>query len=243
MRKAGKIVFFSTSLLLIVMHLSLWIQDNQAFSVQNIRVTGAYLVSADEILQAARDEAQKHIFKADLRTIEKRLAKFPQVKSVRVSRVFPNSIRIELEEREPVAVIIDNGIWGVDAEGVLLPRLQTVRGLDFPVIVGLQLRSYIAGEVVKNPRIRELAKILGELRQQNPVVYHLISEITMNKLTGVQLTLITHQVPVILGRGRLMQKFNKLKSLYQYLLATHEMKSVRYLDLRFHDQIVLKRKA
>ncbi|MDQ7051713.1 MAG: FtsQ-type POTRA domain-containing protein [candidate division KSB1 bacterium] len=168
MRKAGKIVFFSTSLLLIVMHLSLWIQDNQAFSVQNIRVTGAYLVSADEILQAAHDEAQKHIFKADLRTIEKRLAKFPQVKSVRVSRVFPNSIRIELEEREPVAVIIDNGIWGVDAEGVLLPRQQTVRGLDFPVIVGLQLRSYIAGEVVKNPRIRELAKVPRRAPAANP---------------------------------------------------------------------------
>ncbi len=243
MQKTGKIVFYSTSLMLIVLHLSQWIQNQQAFSVQEILLVGANLVPKSEIRQAVEEEARKHIFKVDLKRIEKRLNAFPQVKKVRVSRVFPNSLRIELEERQPVALIIDNGIWGVDAEGVLLPNLQSVRGIDFPVIVGLSLQHYVPGEVVKNPHIRELAEILGELRQQNPAVYHLISEITMNNLTGVQVTLMTRQVPVILGKDRLMHKFNKLKPLYQYLLVTDEIDSVRYMDLRYRDQIVLKRRS
>ncbi len=243
MRTAGKFVFLSTSLILMSLHLSLWIQDNHAFAVKKVVVSGASLLTPAEILDLARFEAGRHIFEADLQALEERIAKLPQVKRVRVARLFPSGIRIELEERRPVALIVDNGLWGVDDEGVLLPRLPSSHGLDYPVIVGLPLKHYIPGEPVDNPRVRELAAFLDELREQNPVVYHSISEITENELLGVQLTLIHNQLPVILGKEDLMQKCSRLEAAEQFLSASGREKSVLYMDLRFEDQVILKRKA
>ncbi|MCA9733831.1 FtsQ-type POTRA domain-containing protein, partial [candidate division KSB1 bacterium] len=145
MKLAGRYIFLITSAVLIVLNLSVWIQDNHAFSVKKVLISGISLLDARNVIEAADIDTDSHILEADVRSVKNKLEVLPQVKKVRVSRVFPSSIRIQIEERKPVALIIDNGIWGIDEEGVLLPRFRSKHGLDYPVIVSEKLSHHNPG--------------------------------------------------------------------------------------------------
>ncbi len=243
MKTAGKYVFFSTGLILVALHLSLWIQDNHAFSVKNAIVEGASLLTEEEILKIVQTQANAYIFEADLSNIERQLERLPQVKHVRVSRVFPSSIRIEIKEREPVAILVDNGVWGVDSEGVLIPRMPARHGMDYPVIVGFRLKQHLVGRPIRHKKVRFLASFLSQLRKDNPAVYHMISEITMNELLGVYMRMVSYNLPVVLGKKDLLKKCQKLELAMTYLMSANTLDTVRYVDLRFEDRIILKRRT
>ena len=243
MKVAGKFVFVSTSIILIVLHLSVWIQDNHAFAVKNVFVYGNSLLTKSEIIKAARVDRQSHILKADLQAIRARLESVPEIKSVRVARILPSSLRIEVVERKPIALIIDNGIWGIDSEGYILPRFHAEHGLDYPVIAGFRLEQYLPGKKISNGRVMALVNFLRELKQTTPAVYHMISEITSNDLVGIKILTVHDNLPIFLGKTRLLQKCSNLEVAYNFLVAEKKIRQIRYLDLRFNDQIVAKKKA
>ncbi len=240
----GKYVFILTSAILILLHVSVWIQDNHAFSVREIRIAGASLVTDEEILAAAKIDISSPIMDANVENIRKRLLRgLPQAKDVRVARIFPSTIRIELKERDPIAIILDNGIWGVDAEGVLLPRFSARHGLDYPVITNIRLQKYVPGEKVDNAGLTSLVRFLGELRTVNPALYAGISEVTIDDMVGVRLVMLDDNVPVLMGHDRLLKKCKDLEIAWNFLLNSRKTASIKYLDLRYRDQIILKKKA
>ncbi len=240
----GKHVFFVTSAILIMLHVSVWIQDNHAFSVREVRIFGASLVPDEEVLAAAKIDISSPIMEAKVETIRGRLLRsLPQVKQVRVARIFPSSIRIDLEERDPVAIILDNGIWGVDAEGVLLPRFSARHGLDYPVITNLRLQKYVPGEQVDDKGLQKLVQYLSDLRATHPALYARISEISYDRMFGIRLIMVEHNVPVLLGHDRLLKKSSSLDIAWNYLINEKKATSIKYIDLRFKDQVILKKRT
>ena len=169
-------------------------------------VAGNQLLEKNDVLAAAKIDSSESIWDTDLERIREKLARLPQVKSVEVSRMFPSNIRIDIEERKPVALLISNGLWGIDRDGILLPRFRPEVGLDFPVITGLHVKEHLPGKPVTNSRVLALADFLGELQENGPIVYSLISEITMNATYGVKAILVEKNVPVYFGTNRLIGK-------------------------------------
>lgn len=242
MRVAGKYMFISTSIILVILHLSVWIQDNQAFTVRKVFISGQHLLENEEILRVAQVDTVGSIWETDIESIEARLRELPQVRDVSVARVFPSNIHINIEERRPVALLISNGLWGIDGDGVLLPRFRPQVGLDFPVITGIRLPDQVAGQVVEEPRLRELAAFLAELQSQVPVVYNLISEVTISKMDGVRAMMVDRHIPVYFGRGKLIRKSKKLQAAWEYLTGGGKLSNVLYLDLRYDEQVIVKKK-
>lgn len=243
MRVAGKYVFFSTSLILVLLHLSVWIQDNQAFSVQKIIVTGNSLLDTADVLSTAKIDSAENIWDTDLEKIQERLLELPQVRTVDVSRMFPSRLLININERKPVALVISNGLWGVDQDGYLLPRYRFEVGMDFPVITGLNVKEQIPGSKIENAKIVVLAEFLGELQVSGPVVYHLISEVTMNDTYGVKAITVEKNIPIYFGKDNLLRKCKKLNATWEYLASEDKLDEILYLDLRFDDQVIAKQKT
>ncbi|KAA3612101.1 MAG: hypothetical protein DWQ05_19050 [Calditrichaeota bacterium] len=243
MKLTGKYIFISTSLILIFLNLSVWIQDNHAFSVKKVLISGTSLLDAEDIIKAADIDPASHILEADVKSVTRKLEILPQIKNVRVSRIFPSSIRIQVEERNPVALIIDNGIWGVDAEGMLLPRFRSRHGLDYPVIVSENLQRHNPGERIDNARVLQLVSFLGILKESNASVYSLISELSWNEIEGLRILTVRRNVPVLFGQSSHLEKCKKLATAWQYLSVKNRLDSIKYLDLRFQNQIIIKKRA
>ena len=98
---------------------------SEFFNVKTINVEGAKQTSANEIENVVKRETEKTgVWNADLEEIRQNVEKMNFVKIATVSRVLPNGVRVNLIEREPIAVVrLDNGDFWVDKDAAILKRV------------------------------------------------------------------------------------------------------------------------
>ena len=104
--------------------------------VEEVDVSGALTVDADDVRARAAVEDGTSLARVDLAAAEARVGSLAVVKEVDVSRQWPDTVLIEIVEREAIAVVeIGGRLRGMDADGVVfrdynrappgLPRVQT----------------------------------------------------------------------------------------------------------------------
>ncbi len=108
-------------------------------AVEKVTVTGVEELTDGQIRAAAEVPLGGPLATADLSAIELRVSSLARVRTAKVSRRWPNTVTVSVEEREPVAVVSINGkLQGLDREGVVfaafrrapegLPRIETSIG-------------------------------------------------------------------------------------------------------------------
>lgn len=97
---------------------SLFMRGN-LFAINQIEVFGNRSLSGKYIQSASGIEIGKSIFSVRSWEIENRIKKINDVKSVKVQKVFPHLIRIEIIERVPLAKVVIGDTWFyIDDQGV-----------------------------------------------------------------------------------------------------------------------------
>jgi cell division protein FtsQ len=109
--------------------------DRQAlrwgFGIERVVVEGHRYLSAAEIGAALGDRSNVSILSYDTEAARERLEKVGWIKSAKVTRLWPSTLAVELEERKPFALWRPNGVvdvgsgapgrvFVVDAEGTVL---------------------------------------------------------------------------------------------------------------------------
>lgn len=242
-KKYGKVFFFSTTFALAGLQLGNWVNRDAGFRVQKIVVTGCQALTDAEVLAAAKVPMARSIFDVEFAPIAQRVEALPFVQSVQVSRVFPSTIVIAVTERKPLALINHGGLWPVDAEGVVLPRLQTHRranapqNYDTPILSGAAFAKNGESKALTNLN-RRVIEFLTELRANNAMLYHGISELNVNAKGQLTFYLMDGGVPVYLGVDNWMEKCERLFIFLQHVKPA----SGKFLtiDLRYENQIVTR---
>ena len=92
------------------------------FDVKMVEVRGINKIQREDIEKIVRASTQKSgVWKADLKEIKDGVEKFTLVKSVVVSRILPDGIRVSINERVPRAVVhLNSGDSWADEEAVIL---------------------------------------------------------------------------------------------------------------------------
>lgn len=95
------------------------------FDVKNVEIRGLSRASKTEIENiVSRQAAPTGVWNADLAVIKSEVEKLTFVKTVAVSRVLPDSVRINIVERSPSAIVsLESGEFWVDEEAVLLGKV------------------------------------------------------------------------------------------------------------------------
>ena len=107
--------------------------------VDKVDVSGAQTISADDVRERADIDSGTPLARVDLLRAEARVRSLAVVKDARVSRQWPDTVLIDIEERVAIAVVeIGDRLRGMDADGVVfrdynrappgLPRVQTEIG-------------------------------------------------------------------------------------------------------------------
>ncbi|MDZ7292740.1 MAG: FtsQ-type POTRA domain-containing protein [candidate division KSB1 bacterium] len=242
-KKYSKAFFFSTMFVLAGLQLGNWVGRDSGFRVQKVTVTGCKMLSEQEVLTAAKVPLHKSMFEVEFAPIAKRVEALPYVQHVQVLRIFPSTVVISVQERKPLALINTHGLWPIDEEGVILPRLQSDRwlrdpaSLDMPVLSGI---SFVrVGERKQLTATgKHLLEFLVDLRLANAMLYHSISEFNINSRGQLTLYLMKGGVPVYLGANNWREKCERLFILLQHVKpASGKFASI---DLRYENQIVTR---
>lgn len=136
---------------------------SSVLAVSGVQVEGTRLVSAAAVRRAAAVPIGSPLATADLDAVSARVRRLPAVRSVDVSRAWPDRVRIDVVERRAVAVVEPpegGGLRGIDASGIAF-RDYRVRPRGLPVIrrsADTDTRALAEAALVAGSLPRKLAK-------------------------------------------------------------------------------------
>ena len=129
------------------------------FRVRSVDVVGVRNMDSGPVFQIALDQKSTAMPLVDVEAIRQRLLRYGWVKDARVSRRLPDTLVIDIVERQPAALWQDDKRLSlIDSEGVVLDKVKVTEMPDLPLLVGPGA----------NARSRELETLLAEAPNLRP---------------------------------------------------------------------------
>jgi cell division protein FtsQ len=94
-----------------------------AFAVKQVEVTGASHLTSAKVVALAAVPSGATLLRLPSAEIRARLVSEPWISDATVHRVFPSTVRIDVTERRPAAVVdSDKALWLVDSSGFVIAQ-------------------------------------------------------------------------------------------------------------------------
>lgn len=222
LRNAGVAAVLGVIALLVWRHV-----QSSRFAVRNIEVHGAQHTQRASIDAVTAQYIGLNLFQIDIARVQRDLGGLPWVSRIDIEKKIPDTLRINIAERKPVALVREGEILRyVDHAGVAFAELSpSVGDDDLPLIVDATGSELARGVV-----------LLGELRAKDPKLYARISEVRPIPPHGFALFDRHLGALVYANDADLSAKWRSLDA----VLAAERHPRIAYADLRFADRIVLK---
>ncbi len=218
-----------------------WADYRHTFRVDHIRINGYEILDKKDYQEMISTVEFQSIHDANLRTIAEAIETNPFVKAARVSRHFPNRMKINIVERKPLAILNLDPFLMIDGEAVVLPDHQYSQSALVPILSGFNPAQelYPEGEQTFSIKVKEAVDILNNLSDGYPKLYENISELTLNKDDEYVIILAHRPTRVILGKDDIVTKLNILKN-FDKALGQRQLTDYRLLDMRYKKQLVAR---
>ena len=155
------------------------IYDNSAFAIAHFDLKTDGVMSEEYLRNCAGVKRGANLFVVDLNQVRRNLELVPWIKSAAVERILPDTLKLRLTERTPVAQFIawqtqpNGGVLKVtnhfDAAGfVMLPLNRQFRAASapvvdqFPEITGPAVTDIRPGRLVENLQVRAALRLIEE---------------------------------------------------------------------------------
>jgi len=172
--------------------------------------------------------------------VEQALAAHPWIAKAEVTRIWPNRLKVSIQEREPVALIQLGELYYVDRNGSLFKPLSPGDPLDFPVITGLKKEQFIEGQGFP-PAVFEGILTLYDFLKQAPPPLNLanISEIHVDQERGFSLYVNGLTGAVHLGLRDFPEKLQKFARVWPLLKQHGYVTRVNLINLDYPQRVLL----
>jgi cell division protein FtsQ len=131
--------------------------------VRSVTVSGTHLVSRSEVIAASGVQPGTPLIRVNTGRAAARIVAIPQVRSVQITRSWPNRLVIVVRERTPELALpaYGGGYDLTDADGVVLQQVAR-RPAHLPLYPTVAPEGALRG----NPDLAAAAAVLGELPAQ-----------------------------------------------------------------------------
>lgn len=184
-----------------------------------------------EIQQNLENINVGNILLFDIGHLQEALAAHRWVKEVRIRKILPSTLKIEIKDRTPLALLKRENLYLIDEEGVHLERIESREKLDLPLLVD-------SNNFQKDYKEKlELAwECLGSL---SPSEKEQLDVLDLSEYENITVQLKKKKTKLILGNDQFSQK---LKAFQKYSARLGKFGSLEYADLRFPDRFIIKPK-
>ncbi|HEU5397055.1 MAG TPA: FtsQ-type POTRA domain-containing protein [Verrucomicrobiae bacterium] len=162
-----------------------FIYDNSDFAIQKIDVQTDGVISTDQLRRWSGVKLGANLFALDLASIKRNLELVPTIDSVSVERVMPQTLKIRVTERQPIAQVnvscagpngaIVVSVFQLDANGYVMQpldrRLSSVPLAQMrdqlPVITGLNVFQLQPGRRLDLPQAQAALKLVSAFNRSS----------------------------------------------------------------------------
>lgn len=200
-RKRIKRIIKWTTLLLIIGGGTAFALTSPIFNIQEIQVTQNNRVSAETITSLSGLNSDMNIFRFFSSNIEKQIKENPYVEDVKIKRILPNKIQIEVTERIPkFCVQVLNSLAYINSQGYILEIAQNE--LALPIITGIQtveenIKEGYRLEEEDLIRLGDVLKIMGAAKENE--LHTKVTSIDITKKNDYKITMQEEKKTIYLG--------------------------------------------
>lgn len=161
---------------MIITFLYLFVFKTSLFNIKNIKVLGKNKMSYEKIVKISQCIKGENIFKFSKKLGEESLNRLPYIKRSKIKRRLPNTIIIEVEEREEIAIIpyIGSFVY-IDEEGYILSIEEKKGEIKLPQIFGLELIDLEVGnnlyDILKEDSVKDFINLSKQARLLQSMKY------------------------------------------------------------------------
>ncbi len=213
-----------------------WLTTSPRFAVKSVEVHGASRVPVPRILAAAAIAPGANVWTLDGRAVAARIESLPEIRRADVVRELPNRVTIVVEERRPFTLVHAARLHWMDEDGHVLGEERRAVAPGAPVISGLTEEELASMRTAPGPKARAAVTLIRALLRSGTSLAAEISEIDMSRPEGPVLYTVDG-VEVRLGTEEWDERLARLEG----VLAQVATQDVSGVDLRFKDQVVLRR--
>ena len=213
-----------------------WATTSPRFAIAAVEVHGASRLSVDGILAVAGIAPGANLWSVDTSQVRGRLEAMPEIRRADVVRALPNRLTIVVEERRPFTLVHAGRLHWVDEEGHVLGEETRAVSPDVPIISGLTEEELVTMRTAPTVKARAAIALIRALLRSGSALASEISEIDMGRVEGPVLYTVDG-VEVRLGTDDWDERLARLEG----VLGQVATQDVRYVDLRFRDQVILRK--
>ena len=206
--------------------------------VTRIQVNGCQHLDPQAVIQQAGIPSGTNILSLDLDGVKKRLTQHSWIAAAAISREIPDRIRIEIEERKPVALVKGHQFYLADQQGACFARAVPSEHTGLPIITGFDPGTLDSGCNLP----REFTVLLENLflETQLKLPWRLISEIRWNRNTGLSFFTARGGIQVDLGSEDYGIRIAKLEKVLRYLEKKGLHSQLRGIDLSHGNRVFVR---
>ena len=223
---------------------SLGQDEMQSFKPEIIEVTGNDILSSEKVKELCEyDFANSKNIDLNIEQIAESLMKSYYIKGVSVTKRLPRTLNITVEERKPIAFIHGRGLNLIDEVGFLMPVPKIKKSWDLPFISGISESLGKLGDKTVSKQALNAVNLVSYLHINDQLMYGLISEINMKNQDQFDLIMIKGGAKIRLSKTDYEKELYVVKNYINRFLNWNDMAHIDYIDLRFKDQLIVKKKT
>ena len=205
------------------------------FQVKTITVNGNHALSSDKIIAISGFSEGDNLFRLSTGKAKQQLKNNPFVERVRIRRVLPDELVIEITERPSVGYIVtSDGYIQVDGDGRLLAIQQSLSNYRLPVISGVGLDELPElGGFIQNEKLKQALEILQNC---DATLLNNIAELNVGQDYYI-LLYTNQQLEVRLGGlDNIEQRLKDLNKILTEVVGTKiASDKILYIDMRYEN--------
>ncbi len=202
--------------------------------LRHINVVGLDRVDEEDLLEQANLREGRNILAVSTSEAEAIIESNPYVKTAKVVKVLPGTVNVKIVERRPVVLVNIDGLFIMDAKGVLFKRYAPEDRLDIPVGTGLEQHED-KWKFTIGPALLRLVRVLEDAPRFN---LSNISEIHADPVHGFSVVTLREGIRLDLGSTGFVEKFEVLEK----IIAARggKLTSIEFVDLNNDRGVVVR---
>jgi cell division septal protein FtsQ len=206
--------------------------------VRRVEVSGTRFLAPHEVLETSGIRRGMHLLD-DRQPLQSALLGHPAIASAEVLRKPPHTLRVRIQEKQPVAYVSDGTLKTVDSKGEILPFDPTRIFVDLPIV---------RGSLADSAQAEGVRRMLAETQRLTLLDAAFMREISEIRLSArsEEVMVLTHRaaevlVPIGLPASRIAQLRAVMADMERRFPPDSTGGVARsQVDLRFADQIVVR---
>lgn len=217
-------------------------QTTPRFAVSQVEIEGTRRLARDDVLGAAGIKKGDNLFALDVEAAEKALLESPWIASARVTRQLPGTIRLEVLERDAVALaVLDNTTFLVSQDGEPFKEMGSGDPHDLPIVTGVSLEGLAADRRAELDRLRETLGLLREYEKLSIAQSFPAEEVNLQPSGDAILMVGNTGIALHLGAAPWKRKLLRAERVLSKTRRSGGTPSVVFLDNEAHPERVVVR--